>query len=131
MVNKCLQCRCQLVHWRKVKWKKINMITTVEYGIIGASIIGIIIFIYSALKIIAIMNLLPKESKTRTYWLYAIILIVLFGLGYFFSIVVILTDNKSLLDSITPIIYLFGSVFVLIVVLVSYRTYKAILESAE
>ena len=107
------------------------MITTVEYGIIGASIIGIIIFIYSALKIIAIMNLLPKESKTRTYWLYAIILIVLFGLGYFFSIVVILTDNKSLLDSITPIIYLFGSVFVLIVVLVSYRTYKAILESAE
>ena len=107
------------------------MITVGEYGIIGASIVGILIFIYSALKIVAIMNLLPKESKTRTYWLYAILLIVLFGLGYFFSIVVILTDNKGLLDSITPVIYLFGSIFVLIVVLVSYRTYKAILESAE
>ena len=75
------------------------MITTVEYGIIGASIIGIIIFIYSALKIIAIMNLLPKESKTRTYWLYAILLIVLFGLGYFFSIVVILRTYKAILES--------------------------------
>ena len=107
------------------------MITVGEYGIIGASIIGIIIFIYSALKIMAIVNLLPKESKTRTYWLYAILLIALFGLGYFFSIVVILTGNKSLLESILPIIYLFGSIFVLIVVLVSYRTYKAILESAE
>jgi hypothetical protein len=77
------------------------------------------------------MKLLPKESKTRSYWTYALVLITLFGLGYLVSIVVILTGNKILLDSITPIIYIFGAVFVFIIATVSLRTYKAILESAE
>ena len=102
-----------------------------DYLLIGASIVGILIFLYSALKILNIMKLLPKESKTRTYWLYAISLIILFGIGYLLSIIAVLTDNKDILDSVTPVIYLFGSVFVLIVVIISYRTYKAILESTE
>ena len=102
-----------------------------DYLIIGASAIGILVFFYSGLKILNIIKLLPKESKTRTYWLYAISLIVLFGIGYLFSIIAVLTDNKNILDSVMPVIYLFGSIFVLIVVLVSFRTYKAILESAE
>ena len=103
----------------------------IDYGYISASLFGVIVFIYSGYKIYEIMNLLPVKSKTRTYWLYAIILIILFGLGYVFSIIVILTNNKDLLDSITPIIYLFGAIFVFIMVTVSLRTYKAILESAE
>jgi len=106
-------------------------LTLGDYLLIIASLIGIVLFIYSSLKIFNIMSLLPKESKTRSYWLYALVLVVLFGLGYLFSIIAVLVNQKTFLDSITPFIYLFGSFFVLIVVLVSFRTYKAILESAE
>ena len=103
----------------------------IDYFYLTASFIGILIFAYSGIKIRDIMNLLPKESKTRTYWFYAITLIVLFILGYLFSIVAILTGYQDFLNSITPIIYLFGALFVFIMVTVSLRTYKAILESAE
>lgn len=102
-----------------------------DYLLILASLVGILLFIYSSLKILNIMNLLPKESKTRSYWLYALILTFLFTLGYVASIIAVLIDQKDILNSITPLIYLFGAIFVFIVVMVSYRTYKAILESAE
>lgn len=91
-----------------------------DYLVILASICGIAIFIYSGMKILDIIQLLPKESKTRMYWLYALVLIVLFALGYLFSIIAIMMDQKDLLNSITPIIYIFGAIFVFIVVLVSY-----------
>lgn len=111
-----------------------NTLTTLaldDYLLILSSIVGLLIFIYSAMKVLNIMSLLPKESKTRSYWLYAILLIVLFGLGYLFSIVAVLTGQQNLLLSIIPVIYIFGAIFVLIVVMVSLRTYKAILESSE
>lgn len=104
---------------------------SIDYFYIVASIIGLVIFAYSALKVQGIMNLLPKESKTKTYWLYALGLIFLFMLGYLFSILVIFTNNKAFLDTITPVIYIFGAVFVFIMVTISFRTYKVILESAE
>lgn len=103
----------------------------IDYGYISASLFGIIVFIYSGYKIFKIMKLLPAKSRTRTYWIYAIILTILFALGYVVTILVILTNNKSFLDSITPIIYLLGAIFVFIMVTVSLRTYKAILDSAE
>lgn len=102
-----------------------------DYLLIIASLIGIGLFIYSSMKILNIMALLPKESKTKSYWSYALVLVIIFGLGYLFSIIAVLANQKAFLESITPFIYLFGSIFVLIVVLVSFRTYKAILESAE
>ncbi len=112
----------------------IDMLQTLvfeDYLLILASLIGIVLFLYSTTKILNIINLLPKESKTRSYWMYALILTIVFSLGYLMSIVAVLVDQKQLLDSITPFIYLFGALFVFIVVLVSFRTYKAILESAE
>lgn len=108
------------------------MIMTINsYFFIGSSIFGLLVFGYSVFKVLDIIKLLPKESKTKQYWNYAIILIILFMLGYLFSIFVIATENTSLLDTITPIIYILGSIFVFIMVTVSLRTYKAILESAE
>ena len=98
----------------------INILTIVS------SSIGIIVFGISFYFMIKIISLFPKEATISKYWKIALSLVVLFTLGYVLAIVGAAVDIDVLNQIITPIVYLFGSIFVLIMVLLSLRTYKMI-----
>ena len=105
--------------------------SNLDYSIMIASIVGVLVFLYSAKIISEIIKLLPPGSKTRTYWNFSALLILLFALGYIASLIAVLFSSSETLDAVIPILYLGGAAFVFLMVTVSLRTYKAILESAE
>ncbi|MHA1232271.1 MAG: hypothetical protein ACTSRP_16720 [Candidatus Helarchaeota archaeon] len=100
------------------------------YTNVAFSVIGILIFIYCIILIKKILDLFPK-AKMRREWTICIILIAIFITGYIINIIGILLNIEFILDIMQAFVYLFGAVFVLIVVRLSYKTYKLILESAK
>ena len=92
------------------------------------SIIGALVFLYCIYLSWKIIKLFPEGSKTIKYWYVAIFLIAVFFLGYLFNILVIYLGETELQQFMTAFVYLLGAVFVLVVVWVSYKTYKIILQ---
>lgn len=92
------------------------------------SVVGAVIFIYCIYLSWKIIKMFPESSKTLKYWYVAILLIAAFFVGYLINIYIVLfgTADQQLL--LTAFVYLGGAVFVLVVVWVSYKTYKIILE---
>jgi len=76
------------------------------------------------------LNLFPK-AKMRREWIINIILISIFLVGYIVNIIGVITNNVPLLQVMQGFVYLFGALFVFIVIRLSYKTYKLILKSAQ
>jgi hypothetical protein len=93
-----------------------------------ACVIGIIDFVICFVVMLKIISLFPKDAKISRYWKIAFSLVALFTIGYIVAIVSISLDFEIINQIMTPIVYVFGSLFVLIMVLLSLRTYKMIIK---
>ncbi|MFX0010194.1 MAG: hypothetical protein ACFE9R_07765 [Candidatus Hermodarchaeota archaeon] len=95
-----------------------------------ASIGGIFFFIYSLVLIRKIKHLFPKGSVSKK-WVFREFLIVLFLFGYIFNMVFLFYDLTELLKYMTALVYLFGGVFVFIIIQLVYKTYVTILKESK
>ncbi|MFX1254643.1 MAG: hypothetical protein ACFFCZ_23730 [Promethearchaeota archaeon] len=93
-----------------------------------ACVIGILDFLFSLNIMRKILGLFPQEAKIKKYWYSAVGLVIIFGLGYIVAILSVIADLSEFNRIMVPIVYLFGSIFVVIMVLVSFRTYKMIMD---
>ncbi|MGV9171244.1 MAG: hypothetical protein ACOC44_04635 [Promethearchaeia archaeon] len=91
------------------------------------SIGGVTFFIISLLIIKKIKALFPGANVIKK-WVIIQSLIILFLFGYLFNIIFLAIDAMNLVNIMTAIVYIFGALFVLIVVNLSYKTYKVIIE---
>jgi len=94
------------------------------------SCIGICLFLICLLIVKKILDLFPK-AKMRKDWKVIAILILIFTAGYGVNILAILLELADVLVIMQAFVYLFGAVFVLLVIQLSYRTYKLIVKSAQ
>ena len=90
------------------------------------SIGGITFFIISLLIISRIKELFPA-TKLIKKWVIIQFLIVLFLFGYIFNIIFLILELTAITNIMVAIVYIFGGFFVLIIVNLSYKTYKEIL----
>ncbi|MFX1418583.1 MAG: hypothetical protein ACFE9N_06655 [Promethearchaeota archaeon] len=96
------------------------------YFSLFCSIGGILFFILSLLIVIKIKELFPATKLVKK-WVIIQILIVLFLGGYIFNIIFLALEMTAITNIMVAIVYIFGGLFVLIVVNLSYKTYKEIL----
>jgi hypothetical protein len=96
------------------------------YFSLFCSIGGIIFFILSLLIVIKIKELFPATKLVKK-WVIIQILIVLFLGGYVFNIIFLALEMTAITNIMVAIVYIFGGLFVLLVVNLSYKTYKEIL----
>lgn len=97
------------------------------FTIVSAAI-GITIFIFCFFLMRKIISLFPEDAKISKYWKIAFALVALFTLGYISAIVSAILEIEIINQIITPIVYVFGALFVLVMVLLSFRTYKMIMK---
>lgn len=90
------------------------------------SISGAAFFIISLFIITKIKGLFPG-SKINKKWIIIQLLIVLFLFGYVFNIIFLALNMPEIIAVMTAIVYIFGALFVLIVINLSFKTYKTIL----
>lgn len=89
------------------------------------SIGGIAFFIISLLLISKIKELFPA-TKLIKKWVIIQILILLFLCGYVLNIIFLSLQLTDITNIMVAIVYIFGALFVLIVVNLSYKTYREI-----
>ncbi len=106
------------------------MVDFYGYLNIACATIGMLIFIYCIIIVNNILKLLPK-AKINKNWKVIGILICFFVVGYIINIIAVLLENNIILLIMQSLVYLFGAVFVLLVVRLSFKTYKILVESAE
>ena len=95
------------------------------YFSLFCSIGGIVFFLISLLIISKIKELFPA-SKLIKKWVIIQVLILLFLCGYVFNIIFLALELTAITNIMVAIVYIFGGFFVLIVVNLSYKTYKEI-----
>jgi len=95
------------------------------YFSLFCSIGGIAFFIISLLIISKIKELFPA-SKLIKKWVIIQVLILLFLSGYVFNIIFLALGLTAITNIMVAIVYIFGGFFVLIVVNLSYKTYREI-----
>ncbi len=103
---------------------------TIFYLNMVASIGGIFFFLYSLVLIRKIKGLFPKGSVSKK-WLFRQFLIVIFLFGYIFNIIFQFYGLTELLEYMTALVYLFGGVFVFIIIRLVYKTYNIILKESK
>lgn len=96
------------------------------YFSLFCSIGGIAFFIISLLLISKIKELFPA-TKLIKKWVIIQILILIFLCGYVFNIIFLALELTAITNIMVAIVYIFGALFVLIVVNLSYKTYKEII----
>lgn len=94
------------------------------------SFIGVGLFIIGEIIVMKILNLFPK-AKMRKDWQVIFILILFFIGGYVVNIISVFLNIIVVLTFMQAFVYVFGAIFVFIVIRLSYRTYKILLETAE
>ncbi|MFX1451238.1 MAG: hypothetical protein ACFFCM_10375 [Promethearchaeota archaeon] len=94
------------------------------------AIIGILLFTYCISIVLKILKLFPKAKMTRD-WKIINILIIFFLIGYAINILAVILELSPILIIMQAFVYAFGALFVLIVVRLSYKTYKILIEAAE
>lgn len=107
----------------------------IEIGIFGimnvvCAVFGAIIFIFSIKSVIEIINMFPEAKMTQN-WKIIQILIYFFLLGYSVNIIAVFLGLTEVLLFMQAFVYLFGAVFVYMVVSLSRKTYSIILESSK
>ena len=90
------------------------------------SISGAAFFLISLFIITKIKKLFPG-SKINQKWIIIQLLIILFLFGYVFNIIFLALNMLDIIAVMTAIVYIFGALFVLIVINLSFKTYKTIL----
>jgi hypothetical protein len=95
-----------------------------------ASIGGIFFFVYSLVLIREIKGLFPKGSVSKK-WLFREFLIYIFLIGYILNILFRFIGLTELLEYMTALVYLFGGVFVYIIIRLVHKTYKTILKESK
>ena len=96
---------------------------------IVCAVVGGLIFVFSTLQVNKILKLFPSSRMTKD-WKIIRILIVFFLVGYILNIIAVLQDLQSVLLVMQALVYLFGALFVLMVIRLSLKTYKVILKTA-
>lgn len=91
---------------------------------------GIGFFIYSLLIIKRITDLFPSGSVGRK-WNFIRILIFLFLGGYVVNIVFLAIGSVEIVLFMTAIVYIFGGLFVFIIIDLAFNTYKLILLESK
>ena len=92
------------------------------------SIGGILFFINSSLIIKKIKEMFPAGAKAIKKWNLIQILIYGFLAGYVLNIIFLAIDLNDFVLVMTAIVYLFGGLFVNIVINLSHKTYKVIVS---
>ena len=96
---------------------------------------GVSFFLISLLIIKKIKELFPGANLIKK-WVIIQILIVIFLFGYMFNItfLTLFALGENVVDVIylmTAIVYIFGALFVLITINLSYKTYKTIITEPK
>lgn len=91
---------------------------------------GLVLFAASLIDIQKINRMIAR-ARIKKSWEIIRALVIFFCFGYVVSLTAILLDVTDLLTLMTAFVYLFGALFVLIVMRVSHRTYALIISSAE
>lgn len=94
------------------------------------SIIGAGLFVVAASYEVQIIKKLDQLKKANK-WKIALGLTMFFFIGYIVSIIGVLDENMLLLQVFNALVYLFGAVFLLLVIMISFRTYSVIFDVAE
>ena len=108
---------------------RIQTVSTALLGI-AFSVAGLILFLYCLLVVRKILQLFP-QAKMRKDWMIIGVLIAFFAIGYAVNIWALFTENLLVQSFMQSFVYLFGAIFVVVVIQLSYRTYKLILKSAK
>ena len=95
------------------------------YFSLVCSIGGIIFFLISLLIISKIKAMFPGANIIKK-WVTIQALIILFLFGYVFNLIFLALEMMPVVAIMTAIVYIFGGLFVLLVVNLSYKTYKSI-----
>ena len=98
----------------------------ISYFSLICSIGGIIFFLYSLILVKKIKELFPGTNILKK-WIIIQALIVLFLIGYVFNIILILFQQTELIILMVAIVYIFGGLFVAIIIRLGNKTYKTIL----
>ena len=100
------------------------------YFSLFCSIGGIAFFLISLLLISKIKELFPA-TKLIKKWVIIQILILIFLCGYVFNIIFLALELTAFTNIMVAIVYIFGALFVLIVVNLSYKTYREIVMGSS
>jgi len=92
--------------------------------------IGAILFIVAVVFELKIINKL-KQIKKPVSWNFLTFFTIFFFLGYVVNIVSIIFEYVEIQQIFGALVFLFGGVFVLLIIIVSFNTYGAIFEAAE
>ena len=95
-----------------------------------ASLGGIFFFLYSLILIRKIKKLFPKGSVSKK-WLFREFLIVIFLFGYIFNIIFHIYGLTEILEYMTAMVYLFGGLFVFVIIKLVHKTYDTILKESK
>jgi len=94
------------------------------------SIRGVILFIVSLLLVGKIKKLFPG-ARILKKWNIIQILIYIFLVGYVSNIVFLFLEITNVVLVMTAIVYIFGGFFVYLVINLTYKTYKVIIEESD
>jgi uncharacterized protein with PQ loop repeat len=97
---------------------------------IGCSIAGALIFLIAIKSEINIISQL-KKIKRPLSWQVATGFTIFFFFGYVVNVVAILTESELLNRVFNSLVFLFGAIFLVLVVSISEKTYRAIFEIAQ
>jgi two-component system, sensor histidine kinase len=98
-----------------------NLVTSILIGL-GAIIMTLAIF--ATRRILALV----KDSKYATSWQTLFFLMMLFAVGYFAAIILIFANITSILVTLSGIIFMFGALFVYVVVRVGLLTINELVD---
>ena len=104
------------------------MIDQIGIFTIITSLLGIFLFFISLFFCWKILELFQKEAKIKRYWLLASALLIIFIYCYLTAIVSVIMENTDIQALIVPIVYLFGGIFVFVMITVCYKTYSTIIK---
>ena len=91
---------------------------------------GIFFFLYSLILIRKIKKLFPKGRVSKK-WVFRELLIVIFLFGYIFNIIFHIYGLTELLEYMTAMVYLFGGLFVFVIIKLVHKTYDTILKESK
>lgn len=95
-----------------------------------SSIVGALIFFIGIYYEIKIIRTLKKIKKPRE-WQILTLLTAFFISGYVINIVSIFLEMTALQALFSGLVYLFGAIFLVMVIYISHKTYTLIFEAAE
>lgn len=94
------------------------------------SSVGAILFIIAVMFEFKIIKKLQQIKKPIS-WGFLTFFTIFFILGYIINVVSIVGEFQVLQQVFGALVFLFGAIFLLIVIIVSYKTYGAIFDAAE